>query len=157
MRLQPEFPGHCLCPSQHRAREASDRTKVLNTVDLSWVLALWATRCVTLGRWLNLLYPFPHTSRQTIPPTFLWKPNNVFRWSLPRKHYMWNVLTPTALSMSMHRTTLHEMNFQKCDLCLLLVFPTHPIVVFVELLSCAQLFETPLDCSLPGSSVHGII
>lgn len=54
VRLQPGFPGHCLCPSQHRAREASDRTKVLNTVDLSWVLALWATRCVTLDRWLLL-------------------------------------------------------------------------------------------------------
>ena len=30
------------------------------------------------------------------------------------------------------------------------------IVVVVSLLSCVQLFATPMDCSLPGSSVHGI-
>ena len=28
--------------------------------------------------------------------------------------------------------------------------------VKVKLLSCVQLFATPMDCSLPGSSVHGI-
>ena len=29
--------------------------------------------------------------------------------------------------------------------------------VVVESLSCVQLFCDPMDCSLPGSSVHGIL
>ena len=29
--------------------------------------------------------------------------------------------------------------------------------VKVKLLSCVQLFATPVDCSLPGSSIHGIL
>ena len=30
------------------------------------------------------------------------------------------------------------------------------IIIVVESLSCAQLFGNPVDCRLPGSSVHGI-
>ena len=30
-------------------------------------------------------------------------------------------------------------------------------VCVFQLLSCVQLFVTPMDCSLPGSSVHGIL
>ena len=33
----------------------------------------------------------------------------------------------------------------------------HVTVGFVQLLSCVQLFCDPVDCSPPGSSVHGII
>ena len=31
-----------------------------------------------------------------------------------------------------------------------------PVAVIVELLRCVQLFYDPMDCSPPGSSVHGI-
>ena len=34
--------------------------------------------------------------------------------------------------------------------------PVVVIVLVVSLLSCVQLFATPMDCSLPGSSIHGI-
>ena len=40
---------------------------------------------------------------------------------------------------------------------LFLLFFTVFLIVVVQSLSCVQLFCDPMDCSLPGSSVHGIL
>ena len=43
------------------------------------------------------------------------------------------------------------------SLCLLLYKNWRLKIVVVQLLSCDRLFGDPMDCSLPSSSVHGIL
>ena len=53
--------------------------------------------------------------------------------------------------LSAHNSSLYP------GIVLFLLFFTAFLIVVVQSLSCVQLFRNPMDCSPPGSSVHGIL
>ena len=74
-------------------------------------------------------------------------------------HYTISSRCEVPSHTSYHKVSFHKFNKPiEYSLCVMYALQTDSLlsVFIVQLLSCFRLFVTPMDCSLLGSSVHGI-
>ena len=85
------------------------------------------------------------------------KKGKLFPSSLWKQKQSW---VPLILAENCLFSKWHQTGFSLQTTQLPLLFPghhSHDLSEWVKSLSHVQLFVTPMDCSLPGSSIHGIL